>query len=291
MRNAGLEEAQAGIKIAGRNINNLRYADDTTLTAESEEELKSLLMKVKVESEKVGLKFNIQKTKIMASGPITSWQIDGETMEAVRDFILLGSKITADGDCSHEIRRCFLLGKKAMIKLHSILKSRDITLPTKVHLVKAMVFPVVMYGCESWIIKKAEHWKIDAFELWCWRKLLRVAWNAGRSNQSILKEISPEYLLEGLMLKLKLQYSGHLMWRTDSLEKTSMLGKTEAGGEGDDRGWDGRMASPTWWTWVWASSGSWWWTRKPSVLQSVGSQRVRHDWVTELNWGQCRIIN
>ena len=155
MWNIGVHEAQAGIKIAGRNINNLRYSDDSTLMAESEDELKSLLMKVKVESEKVGLKFNIQKTKIMASGPITSWQIDGETMETVRDFILLGSKITADGDCSHEIRRCFLLGKKAMIKLHSILKSRDITLPTKVHLVKAMVFPVVMYVCESWSIKKA----------------------------------------------------------------------------------------------------------------------------------------
>ena len=166
MRNAGLDEAQAAIKIAGRN-NNLRYADGTTFMAESEEELKSLLMKVKEESKKVGLKLNIQKTKIMASGPITSWQIDGETMETVTDFILGGSKITEDGDCSHEIKRCLLFGRKAMTNLDSILKSRDITLPTKVHPVKAMVFPVVMYGCESWTIKKAEHRRIDDFELWC----------------------------------------------------------------------------------------------------------------------------
>ena len=168
MRNAGLEEVQAGIKIAGRNINNLRYADDTTFMAESEEELKSLLMKVKVESEKVGLKLNIHKTKIMASGPITSRQIDGETVGTVPDFIFLGSKITADGDCSHETKRRFLLGRKVMTNLGSILKSRDITLPTKVHLVKSMVFPVVMYGCESWTVKKAECRRIDAFELWCW---------------------------------------------------------------------------------------------------------------------------
>ena len=185
MRNAGLEEAQAGIKIAGRNINNLTYADDTTLMAESEEELKSLLMKVKVESEKVGLKLNIQK-KIMASGPITSWEIDGETVETVSDFIFLGSKITAVGDCSHEIKRHLLLGRKVMTNIDSILKSRDITLPTKVWLVKAMVFPVVMYGCESWTIKKAECRRIDAFELWCWRRLLRVPWTARTSNQSIL---------------------------------------------------------------------------------------------------------
>ena len=221
MRNAGLEEAQAGIKIAGRNINNLRYADDTTLMAESEEELKNLLMKVKEESEKVGLKLNIQKTKIMASGPITSWEIDRETMS---DFILKGSKITADGDCSHEIKRCLLLGRKVMTNLDSILKSRDITLPTKVCLVKAMVFPVVMYGCESWTVKRAECQRTDAFELWCWRRLLRVPWTARRSSQSILKEISPGYSLEGLMLKLKLQYFGHLMQRVDSLEKTLMLG-------------------------------------------------------------------
>ena len=186
MQNVGLDEAQAGIKIARRNINNLRYADDTTLMAESKE-LKSLLMKVKEESEKVGLKLNIQKTKTMASGPITSWQIDGETMETVRDFILGGSKITADGDCSHEIKRCLFLGRKAMTNLDSILKSKDITLPTKVHLIKAMVSPVVMYGYESWTIKKAECQRIDAFELWCWRRLLRVPWTARRSNQSVLK--------------------------------------------------------------------------------------------------------
>ena len=227
MRNAGLNEAQAGIKITKRNINNLWYTDDTTLMAESEEELKSLL-KVKEESEKVDLKINIQKTKIMASGPITSWHIDGETMEIVRDFILGGSKITADGDCSHEIKSCLLLGRKAMTNLDSILKSRDITLATKVHPVKAMVSPILMYGSESWIIKKAEHWRIDAFELWCWRRLLRISWTARRSNKSILKETSPEYSLEGLMLKLKLQYFGHLMWRADSLEKTLMLGKTES---------------------------------------------------------------
>ena len=194
MRNAGLEEAQAGIKIAGRNINNPRYANDTTLVAESEDELKSLLMKLKEEREKVGLKLNIQKTKIMASGPITSWQINHfmETMGTVRDFIWGGSKITADGDCSHEIKSCLLLGKKAVTHLDSILKGRDITLLTKAHLVKTMVFPVVMYGCESWTIKKAEHQRIDAFELQCWRRLLIFPWAARRSNQSLLIEISPE---------------------------------------------------------------------------------------------------
>ena len=227
MRNAGLEEAQAGIKIAGRNINNLRYADDPTFMAESEEELKSLLMKVKEESEKVGLKLNIQKTKIMASGPITPWEIDGETVATVSDFIFLGSKITADGDCSHVIKRRLLLGRKVMTNLDSVLKSRDITLPTKICLGKAMVFPVVMYGCESWTIKKAEHRRTDIFELWCWRRLLRVPWTARRSSQSTLNEISPEYSLERLMLKLKLQYFGHLMQRTDSLEMTLMLGKIE----------------------------------------------------------------
>ena len=189
MRNAGLEEAQAGIKTAGRNINHLRYADDTTLMAESEEELKCLLMKVKEESEKVGLKLTIQKTKIMASGPITSWEIDGETVETVSDFILGGSKITADGGCSHEIKRRLLFGRKVLTNLDSIFKSRVITLPTKVRLVKAMVFPVVMYGCEIWTVKKAERRRIDVFELWCWRRLLRVPWTARRSNQSILKEI------------------------------------------------------------------------------------------------------
>ena len=182
MRNAWLEEAQVGIKIAGRNINDLRYADDTTLMAESEEELKSLLMKVKEKSEKVGLKLNIQKTKIMASGPITSWQIDGETVERLSDFIFLCSKITADGDWSHEIKRHLLLGIKVMTNLDSILKSRDNTLSTKVHLFKAMVFPMVMHGCDSWTIKKAELRRIDAFELWCWIRLLRVPWAARRSN-------------------------------------------------------------------------------------------------------------
>ena len=181
MRNAGLEKAQAGIKIARRNINNLRYADDTTLMAESEEELKSFLMKVKEESEKVGLKFSVQKSKIMASGPITSWQIDGKTVESVADFILGDSKITAHGDCSHEIKRHLLLGRKVITTLESILKRRDITLSTKVCLVKAMFFPVVMYGCESWTIKKAELKRLDAFGLWCWRRLLGVPWTARRS--------------------------------------------------------------------------------------------------------------
>ena len=167
-----------------------------------------------------GLKLNVQKTKIVASGPITSWEIDGQTVETVSDFILGGSQITADGDCSHEIKRRLLLGRKVMTNLDSIFKSRDITLPTKVHLVKAMVFLVVMYGCESWTVKKAERQRINAFELWCWRRLLRVPWTARRSNQSVLKEIGPEYSLERLMLKLKLQYFGHLMWRTDSFEKT-----------------------------------------------------------------------
>ena len=192
MRNAGLDEAQTKIKIMGRNINNLRYADDTTLMAESKEKLKSFLMKVKEESEKAGLKLNMQKTKIMASSPITLRHIDGEAMETVSDFILGGSKITSDGDCCHETKRRLLLGRKVMINLDSILKSRDITLPSKVHLVKAMVFPVVMCGCEVWTIKKAECQRTDAFELWCWRRLLRIPQTARRSNQSILKEISPE---------------------------------------------------------------------------------------------------
>ena len=249
-------------------------------------------MKVKEESEKVGLKLNIQKTKIMAPGPNISWQIYRETMETATDFIYLfiylDSIITADGDCSHEIKRRLLHGRKVMTNLDSILKSRDIALPTKVCLVKAMVFPVVMYGCESWAIKKAEHWRIDAFELWCWRRLLRVPWAAKKSNQPILKEISPEYSLEGLMLKLKLQYFGHLMRKTDSFEKTMILGKIE--GEGEDRGWDGWMASPTQWTWVWVNSGSWWWMGRPVVPQSMGSQRVIHDWMTELNCNEWRTI-
>jgi len=204
--------------------------------AESKEELKSLLMKVKEESEKVRLKCNIQKTKIMASGPITSWEIDGETAKTVSDFIFWGSQITADGDCSHEIKRCLLFARKVMTNLDGILKSRDITLPTKVHLVKAMVFPVVMYGCESWTVKKAEPRRIDAFELWCWRRLLRVPWTARRSNQSILKEISPGCSLEEMMLKLKLQYFGHLMQRVHSLENTLILEGIGGRGEGDIKG-------------------------------------------------------
>ena len=195
-------------------------------------------------------------------------------------LIFGGSKITADGDCSHKIKRCLPLGRKVMTNLDGILKSTDITLPTKVCLVKAMVFP---HGCESRTIKKAEGWRIDTFELWCWRRLLRVPWAARRCNQSILKEINPEHSLQGLMLKLKLQYLGHLMWRTDPLENTLMLGKTESWRR---RGWQRMrfwMASPTRWPWLWVSSGSWWLTGKPGVLQSMGSQRVRHDWVTELN--------
>ena len=273
MRNAGLEETQAGIKIAGRNINNLRYADDTTLMAESEE-LKSLLMKVKVESEKVGLKPNIQKTKIMASGPITSWQIDGET---VSDFFFRGSKITADGDCSHEVKRCLLLGKKAMTNLDSILKSRDITLPTQVYLVKAVVFPVVMYGCESWTIKKAEWGRTDAFELWYWRRLLRVPWTARRSTsqswrKSVLNIHWKDWWWSWSSISLATWCEELTHWK-----RSWYWERLKAGGEGDDRGWDGWKASPTQWTRVWVSSRSWWWTGKHGVLQSMGSQRVRHD--------------
>ena len=244
-------------------------------------------MKEKEESEKVGLKFNIEKTKVMASGPITSWEIDGATVETVSDFIFLGSKITADGDCSHEIKRHLLLGRKVMTNLDSILKSRDITLSTRVHLVKAMVFPVVMYGCESWTIKKAEHWIIDAFQLWCVRRLLRVPWTARRSNQSIRKEISPGCSSEGLMLKLKLQYFGHLMWRADLLEKTLMLGKIEGRRR---RGWQ-RMR------WLDGITDSMdmglgglrelVMERRPGV-QFLGSQRVGHNWATELNWTELR---
>ena len=227
MRNVFLDEAQTRSNIAGRNIKNLRYADDITLMTESEE-LRSILMKVKEEHEKADLKLSFQKAKIMASGPVTSWQIEKETMETVKDFIFFfGSKITVDGDCSHEIKRRLLLGRKVMTNLDSILKSRDITLSRNVRVDKAMVFPVVMYGCESWTIKKAEHRRIDVFELWCWGRLLRVPWTARKLNQSILREISPEYSLEGLMLKLKLQYFGHLIRRADSFEKTLMLGKIE----------------------------------------------------------------
>ena len=204
MRNAGLEEAQAGLKIARKNINNFRYADDNTLMAESEVELKNLLMKGKEESEKVGLKLNIQKTKIMASDSIISWEIDGKTVKTVSDFIFWAPKSLKMEIAALKLRH-LLLGRKVMTNLDSIFKSRDITLPTKVCLVKAMAFPVVMYGCESWTVKTAECRRIDAFELWCWRRLLRVPWTARRSNQSILKEISPEIFLEGMMLKLKVQ--------------------------------------------------------------------------------------
>ena len=251
--------------------------------AESEE-LKSLLMKVKEGSEKVGLKLNIQKTKIMASSLITSRKIDGETLETVADFIFLGSTITADGDWSHEIKRRLLLGRKVMTNIESILKSRDNILPTKVHLVKAVVFPGVMYECESWTIKKAERWRIDAFELWCWRRLLRVPWIVRRSNQPILKEISPGCSLEGLMLKLKLQYFGYLMRRTDSFEKTLMLGKIESRrrrGRQRMRWLDGITDSMDMGL---EDSRSWWWTVRPGVLQFMGSQSVWHNWATELNW-------
>ena len=216
----------------------------------------------------------------MASVPITSWEIGGEAVETVSDFIFLGSKITADGDCCPEIKRRLLLGRKVMTNLDSILESRAITLLTKVHLVKAMVFPVVMYGCEIWTVMKAEHQRIDALGLWCWRTYLRVPWTARRSNQSILKEISPE-ISSGLLLKLKRQYVSHLLWRTYSLEKTLMLEKTE----GDKRRWDGRMASLTWGTWLWVNSGSWWWTGRPGVLQSLQLQSWTRlsNW-TELNW-------
>ena len=262
--------------------------------AESEE-LKSFLVKVKEESEKVGLKLNIQKTKIMASGLITSWQIDGETMKTVRlDFF--GFKITADGDCSHEIKRHLLLGRKVMTNLDTILKSRDITLPTKVHLVKAMVFPVVMYGCDSWTIKKAECQRTGAFELWCWRRLLRVPWTARRSNQSILKEISPEYSLEELMLKLELQYFGCLMWRTDSFGKTLMLGKIEGRrrrGQQRMRWLDGITDSMDMSLSKLQELGMDWHAGKPGMLQSMEWQRVGHesdwaDWLTASVLNMCK---
>ena len=241
-------------------------------------------MKVKEESPKVCLKLNIQKTKIMACSPISSWQIDEETMDTVRNLIFLGSKITADDDCSHEIKRCLLIWRKAITNLDNILKSRDITLPTKVHLFKAMVLPVVMYGCKSWTTNKAKQWRIDAFELWCWRRLLRVSWTAKRSNQLILKETSPEYSLEGLMLKPNLQYFGHLIQITDSLEKTLMLGKIEGETRSGDRGWDGWMVSPTQWKWVWVSSWSQWWTGKPG---SGAVHGVAKCWIWLSNWTIC----
>ena len=235
MQNTRLDEAQAGIKTVGRNINNLTYADDTTLMAESEEKLKGLVIKVKEESLKAGLTLIIQKTKIMASGPIISWQIDGETVETVADFILGVSKITADGDCSHEIKRRLLLGGKVMANLDSILKSRDVTLPTKVHLVEAMVFPVVMYGCESWTIKKAEHQRIDAFELWCWRRLespldCKIKPDNPKGNHSWIFTGRTDTEAEAPII-------GHVMWRTDSQGKTLMLGKIEGRRR---RGWQRR---------------------------------------------------
>jgi len=209
-------------------------------------------------------------------------EIDGKTVETVSDFIFLGSKITAVGDWSHEIKRRLLPGRKVMTNLDSTFKSRE-TLPAKVRLVKAMFFPVVMYGCESWTVKKAECLRTDAFKLWCWRRLLRVPWTARRSNQSIPEGISPGCSLEGMMLKLKLQYFDHLMRRTDSLERLWYWEGLGAEGEGDNRGLDGWMASLTWWAWVWVNSGSWWWTGRPGVLQVMGSQRVGYDWATELN--------
>ena len=229
----------------------------------------------------------------MASGPITSWEVDGETMETVTDFIFLGSKITADGDCSHEIKRRLLFGRKAVVNLDSILKSRDITLPTKVRLVKAMVFPVVMCGCECWTIKKAERRRINAFKLWCLRRLLRIPWTARRLNQSVLKEINPEYSLEGLMLKLKLEYLGHLVRRADSLGKNSDAGKDWGQEEKGPPGWDGWMASLTQWTWVWASSARWWRAGMPGVLQSMKlqSRTWLSDWTTiiSLVWGDTSL--
>ena len=240
-------------------------------------------MKVKEENEIVGLKLNIQKTKIMAFGPISSWEIDGKTVETVSDFIFLGSKITADGDCSHEINRRLLLGRKVMNNLDSIFKSREIALPTKFHLVKAMVFLVVMYGCESWSIKKVGHRRIDAFELWCWRRLLRVPWTARRSNQSILKEISPGCSLNGLMLKLNANVLTTWCEELTHWKTPWCWERLKVGGE-RDRGWDDWMASWTQWTWVWVNSGSWWWTGRAGILQSMGLQRIGHDWTTELNW-------
>jgi len=241
-------------------------------------------MKVKEESEKVDMKLNIQKTKIMASGPITSWKIDGETVETVADFTLGGSKITADGVCSHEIKRCLVLGRKVMTNLDSMLKSRDITFSTKVHLFKAMVFLVVTYGFESWTIKKAEHQRIDAFEKWCWRRLLRVPWTARRSNQSILKEISLGCSLKDWCWSWKSNTLATWCEELTHLKRPWCWERLRAGGEGDGRGWDGWMASPIQWTLVWVDSINWWWTRRPGMLQFMESQRVGNEWVTELNW-------
>ena len=257
MWNAGLDKTEAGIKIAGRNINNFRYADDITLMAKSKGELKSLLMKE--ESKKAGLKLNIQKMKIMTSFPPLHGKSMGKQWKQW-ETIFLGSKISADGDWSHEIKILFPW-KKCYDQPRWLLKSRDITLPTKFCLVKSMVFWGVMYG-ESWTIKKAEHWKIYAFELCCCRRLLSVPWTARRSNQSILKKISPEYSLEGLMLKLKLQYFGPMPWCEELThwKRPWCWERSKPGGKWNNRGWDGSMASPIWWTWVCANSGSWWWT-------------------------------
>ena len=254
--------------------------------AESAEEL-SLLMKVKEESEKAGLKLGTQKPKIIASGPIISWWIDGETVEAVTDFIFGGSKITWDCDCSHEIQRCLLLERNTMTNLDSILKSRDITLPTKVRIVKATVLPVVTYRCESWIKEKVEHWRTDDFESWYWRRLLSIPWTARKSNQSTLKEISPEYSLEGLMLELKCQYFGHMIQELTHWKRPRCWERLKSAGEGDDRGWDGWMASPSQWRWVWVNSGSWW---RMGGLACCGpwghKESDTTEWLnwTELNW-------
>ena len=228
------------------------------------------------------MKLNIQKTKIMTSGPITSWQIDRERVETVTDLFSGAPKSLLMVTAAMKLKNCLLLGRKVMTNLDSVLQSRDISLPTKVCLVKAMVFSVVMYRCESWTLKKAEHWRIDAFELWCWRRLLRVPWTARRSNQSIVKEISPEYSLEGLMLKLKLQYFGHLMWRTDLLENALVLGKIEGGRRRGHQRWLHGITDSM--DMGLNKSGSWWWTGRPGVQQSIGLQTVGHDWVTELNW-------
>ena len=281
MRNAGLDQAPEGIKVAGRNINSLRYADDTTLMVESEEELKSILVKVKEEREKAGLKLNIQKIKIMESGPIISWKIYGGKVETVTDFLLGGSKITADGDCSLEIKRCLLHGRKAMTNLDSILKSRDITLLTKGSLIKAIVCPVAMYECESWIMKKAERQRIDAFELWCWRRLLRVPWTARRAYQSIPKEISPGYSLEGLMLN---RNSNTLVTWWEELthfKRSWFWERLKAGGEGVTW-WDGWMTSSAQWTWVWASSRYSLWTGRLACCGSWGCKEL--DTTERLNW-------
>ena len=240
---------------------------------------------MKEESEKVDLKLNIQKTKVMASSPITSWQIDGETMETVGDYFWGGSKITADDDCSHEVKRCLLLGRKAMTSLDSLLKSRDITLPTKVRLLKATVFPVVMYGCDSWTRKKAECWRIDAFELWGWRRLLRVPWTTRRSNQSILKGTSPSIHWKDWCWSWNSNILAPWYKEPTHWKRPWCWERLKAGGKWENRGRDGWMTSLTQWTWVWASSGSWWWwTGKPGELQSMGSQRVGHNWATKLNW-------